>query len=623
MFERRLPWFGKRAPLKVGPGAEPQTGVAFYVDEAWYLDAYPDVRDAGVSALFHFANFGRYEGRFPALPSWASDFDSDWYASRYADLADSGMTPIGHYLRFGHWEGRARNSQQDGPATQKPTHWTELIMRVNTLREQRKYHEALQLIGQLRSDHRSDVDAVSWAAYEEFRIYTQWLGADNALPLMPGVLTSSINFSAKLWVLNTTLEHLVNSDAPPGMVDTIVSSAAAEAVKWSGAPTIDDDFKMSEHRRLGLLVNHIKQNESPSALQLGGSILWREAAPVGTLAAAPSPIEAPLLFNFVPRQIAQCLADTKSSDGLSFHLVEGASVSRCGSDIIVFDGDGQFLDCPHGWVPAYYAEAVRRRHEAIENVERVHGASLAIFDQFAQRRNYCHWLYDWYGRIVAASLLGIKCDHIVGAFPPQEDFELSALGAIDGALRKFVAIEDGKRYVFDKLLLPSDTEHRWRHPMYDGHREIVAEARRILLPPGPSLSAPTKLYVPRRHNRKVLNEPDLLNLLLAHGFIAIDTDALTLREQISYFQSARAIVAPHGAALTNVLFCEPGAHMLELFPREGGSVSFFAMSNAVGLRYSCYMDRDSEPLLHDTAVFNDVGLNVDLAFVSRWLASLE
>lgn len=43
-----------------------------YFDRDWYLDAYPDVADAGIDPQEHFEKHGRKEGRLPcSLPAIA------------------------------------------------------------------------------------------------------------------------------------------------------------------------------------------------------------------------------------------------------------------------------------------------------------------------------------------------------------------------------------------------------------------------------------------------------------------------------------------------------------------------------------------------------------------------
>jgi mannosyltransferase OCH1-like enzyme len=76
-------------------------------DRDWYLDRYPDVRQAGVDPVLHYLNYGASEGRDPDPL-----FDSNWYLSQYADVAESGMNPLIHYLRYGKYEGRQPCSEQ-------------------------------------------------------------------------------------------------------------------------------------------------------------------------------------------------------------------------------------------------------------------------------------------------------------------------------------------------------------------------------------------------------------------------------------------------------------------------------------------------------------------------------
>jgi hypothetical protein len=57
------------------------------VDENWYLEAYPDVRDAIASGVVpnvraHYARFGFYEHRMP----YRILVDEAWYLAEYADV---------------------------------------------------------------------------------------------------------------------------------------------------------------------------------------------------------------------------------------------------------------------------------------------------------------------------------------------------------------------------------------------------------------------------------------------------------------------------------------------------------------------------------------------------------
>ena len=76
------------------------------------------------------------------------------------------------------------------------------------------------------------------------------------------------------------------------------------------------------------------------------------------------------------------------------------------------------------------------------------------------------------------------------------------------------------------------------------------------------------LYLSRQDatTRRLLHEPGLIKRLERLGFEVVLCSELTLEEQILLFQQAELVVGPHGAALVNLLFCQPGASALELFP---------------------------------------------------------
>ncbi len=57
-------------------------------------------------------------------------------------------------------------------------------------------------------------------------------------------------------------------------------------------------------------------------------------------------------------------------------------------------------------------------------------------------------------------------------------------------------------------------------------------------------------------------------------------------EQVRAFAEAECIVGAHGAGLTNLAFCSPGAAVVELFASDYVNECFWALATTVeGLRY--------------------------------------
>lgn len=84
--------------------------ISLLVDERWYLQKYPDVANAGVSALDHFMTVGWAEGRNPCAL-----FDTEWYLKQNPDVEVAGLNPLTHYTDFGWTEGRKPHPLFDPP----------------------------------------------------------------------------------------------------------------------------------------------------------------------------------------------------------------------------------------------------------------------------------------------------------------------------------------------------------------------------------------------------------------------------------------------------------------------------------------------------------------------------
>ena len=75
-----------------------------------------------------------------------------------------------------------------------------------------------------------------------------------------------------------------------------------------------------------------------------------------------------------------------------------------------------------------------------------------------------------------------------------------------------------------------------------------------------------KLYIERGKSkrRRIPEEGRIIDWLITQGFEIIDSGNMSVKDQAAAFAQAELIVAPHGGALTNLLFCRPGTKVVEL-----------------------------------------------------------
>jgi capsular polysaccharide biosynthesis protein len=112
----------------------------------------------------------------------------------------------------------------------------------------------------------------------------------------------------------------------------------------------------------------------------------------------------------------------------------------------------------------------------------------------------------------------------------------------------------------------------------------------------------TNIYISRENaiGRQVVNEDALVDMLSQNNFEKFILEERSVRENISLFSKADIVVSPHGAGLTDILFCR-NPTIIELF----GSRKNDAYEQIADLLNFDYIGLDCEP------VANDIRVNVD------------
>jgi len=98
--------------------------------------------------------------------------------------------------------------------------------------------------------------------------------------------------------------------------------------------------------------------------------------------------------------------------------------------------------------------------------------------------------------------------------------------------------------------------------------------------------SPRRFYLRRVGKfRRITNEAEVLDFFRKRGWAIVDTEQMTLPQQIGLFSRAEMICAPHGAGLTNLLWCQPGCKVLELCASTYLNGVFEGMAQSVGADY--------------------------------------
>ena len=77
---------------------------------------------------------------------------------------------------------------------------------------------------------------------------------------------------------------------------------------------------------------------------------------------------------------------------------------------------------------------------------------------------------------------------------------------------------------------------------------------------------------------------------------------LTFQEQVKLMQETSVLIAPHGAGMTNMMFCPQGAKIVEIADLSFPNPNFYALASAMQHQYwiiNANSEGDAHPLEKD------------------------
>ena len=198
---------------------------------------------------------------------------------------------------------------------------------------------------------------------------------------------------------------------------------------------------------------------------------------------------------------------------------------------------------------------------------------------------YYHWMYDVLPRIAllrAARFDWKEADRIVvSSF--RSPFQRETLEILGVPVDKVVEGDSLRHASCERLVLPSYPGTSGFPPLWAcrflresflGAAEGTGDRRR-------------RIYVSRARSRGrgVANETEVRAAAEKAGCETVFPEEMSVRGQAELFAASRAVVAPHGSGLANLVFCAPGTFVLELFPPGFHASHYWVLSRQAGLAH--------------------------------------
>jgi capsular polysaccharide biosynthesis protein len=247
---------------------------------------------------------------------------------------------------------------------------------------------------------------------------------------------------------------------------------------------------------------------------------------------------------------------------------------------VVFDDDGRVLASTAREAQRYTPDLSRLPHVRLRD-----GVSLfsppattpeiargAVFAGWSGLHNYAHFLLA-----SLPALLALPAPGAPAIVPPLARWQadlLTLIGetplVVDGPLVRLGEVVLAPKSAFPEAIDPRVIEVRNR---VVAQVEAWADRRRI--------------YLSRRDSLKAVmaDEAELETALAARGFVIIRPESILVREMVGVVRGAEMIVSPSGVALANILFCTPGAKVIEIRPPDAADTWTRDLAELVGAEW--------------------------------------
>ncbi len=204
--------------------------------------------------------------------------------------------------------------------------------------------------------------------------------------------------------------------------------------------------------------------------------------------------------------------------------------------------------------------------------------------------NYYHWICESIFRLWAVRHKLDKLILVLPEYYKDADFIMGSLEPFN--IKNLFFIPNGKSLLVKNLCLPQIKAVCDSYNLMQLKQVSNFYRNYVSVKPQNAVSNADRLYVSRRfaNRRKVINEDEILIILGKFGFNIFYPEQISFLQQVEIFANVKYLVGEHGSGLTNLLFMQKGASVLELHKNkindfDHPSPLFWYMAEALEINY--------------------------------------
>lgn len=266
-----------------------------------------------------------------------------------------------------------------------------------------------------------------------------------------------------------------------------------------------------------------------------------------------------------------------------------------------------------------------RRHRIFSKLKlpacRRLSGTTAILACAEAEANYWHWTMELLPKVKWLQRAGWRLEDIDWFVINHRDlpFQRETLEDLGIPWSKIVRADAGLHIECERALGLSLKAHQYAVAPDDCLDWQARAARRW-----PDAVPRRRLYITRENAvfRRLTNEAEVLERLRPRGFEVVHAERHTVMEQRRLFREAAVVIGPHGSAMTNLIFCQPGTKLLEFVAPRYADPVFWVLANHVGVEHWMLIGEGEVPPDEVDPLARQEDITLDLGKLDRTLAAM-
>jgi len=300
--------------------------------------------------------------------------------------------------------------------------------------------------------------------------------------------------------------------------------------------------------------------------------------------------------NIIKKKIEKVISDINSSKSyFSYKIKNGRVYTDYVEHVAIIDGNTLVNE-------ASYQQISGELKNAKENIvltkgtprikKRIEGRVFSLVQGASGNNNYFHWIFDILPKIKLCSEHYLLKEIDFFYVPNLQNFQKQTLSIFNIEEDKILNSDLCRHIQASELIV---VDHPWYHTGFILDQVeflpswIVHWLKDICLKYAKKFDCNDKIYIDRTESKfnhcQIQNDDEIFNFLHEKGFSKYKVGELSFFEQIYLFNNAKIVIGAHGAAFTNLTFCEPNTKVIEIRPSTQPNNNYKRISQIGNLNY--------------------------------------